>query len=112
MLSVTLHPCDEPHDFELFAVLSHPDGPNEPYRDQSLQIWSTQACLGPFERYVGVASGESLTLTFSYFYPPDASWRDGDRIVQCALHAASEGERLMESRLVDLDAGAWLRGWQ
>lgn len=111
-LSVTLHPCDEPHDFELYAVLSHPDGPTEPYREQSLQIWSTQACFGPFERYVGVASEESLTLTFSYFYPPDAAWREGNRMVQCALHAASEGERLMGSRLVDLDAGAWLRGWQ
>jgi Septum formation len=111
--SVTLHPCDEPHDFELYALVSHPDGPKEPYREKSLQAWSLQTCFERFEPYVGVASEEFLTLSFSYFYPPDASWREGDRIVQCALHAASEGERLIGSKIgLDLDARALLRGWQ
>ena len=113
VISVTLHPCDEPHDFELYAVVSHPDGPKELYREKSLQAWSLQACFERFEPYFGVALEDSRTLTVSYFYPPEAAWRDGDRIVQCALQPAGEGARLIGSRNgAGLDAGAWVRRWQ
>ena len=98
VLSVTLHPCDEPHDFELYAIVNHPDGPEEPYPDErSLEAWSAQACYEQFGPYVGVAFEDAPTLTFSYFYPLAPSWRDGDRVVQCALHNA-EGEQMIGSR--------------
>jgi putative regulator of septum formation len=97
-LSVTVHPCDEPHDFEVFAVVSHPDGTDEPYPEEgSLDAWSAQACYEQFVPYVGVAFEDSPTLTLSYFYPLATSWEDGNRLVQCALHTV-EGEKLFGSK--------------
>jgi hypothetical protein len=97
VFSVTVHPCDEPHDFEVFAVVSHPGGTEEPYPDEgSFDTWSGQACYEQFGPYVGLAFEDSPTLTLSYFYPSAPSWEDGNRTVQCALHTV-EGEKLFGS---------------
>lgn len=105
--SVTVHPCDVPHDFEMYATVTLPDGPDEPYRQESIQAWSIQACFEEFEPYVGVGYDESPTLSISYIYPREASWRDGDRIVQCVLQPADEGGQMTGSKKgSDLDDGA------
>ena len=118
VLSIDVHPCSEPHDFELYAVVIHPDGPGDPYQGQrSLEAWSEQACYEQFEPYVGVAFEDAPTLTFEFLYPLEASWEDGDRDVQCALRHIA-GQQLIGSKKgsdldeADLDASARLRGWQ
>ncbi len=74
--------CDEPHDFEVFAIVTHPPG-SYPGSD-GLFEWSDENCLAEFEDYVGLAFAESA-IYMNYFIPSEDGWADGDREVICLL---------------------------
>ena len=81
-------PCDEPHDYEVLALVNHPAGRDEPF-PLDLMLFSGdtgfEACLPHFEPYVGQDYMLSR-LGIDFFYPTRESWeRDGDREFVCLL---------------------------
>ncbi len=97
-LSVTVHPCAIAHDFEVYALLTMPDGPKAAFPGlATVTATAEQECLARFAPYVGESFEEALDLSFLYFHPTDASWRLGDRLIICALTSVNEGETLVGS---------------
>lgn len=81
-------PCDEAHDYEVFASVNHPAGRDEPF-PLDLMLFSSdtgfEACLPHFEPYVGQDYMLSR-LEIDFFYPSRESWEgDGDREFLCLL---------------------------
>ena len=84
--SLELIDCDQPHDNEAYAklLLEQSVFPG----DATIAEFALDACLGPFESYVGMAYAES-DLDFSYLAPTAEGWNTGgDRTVTCFLYAA------------------------
>ena len=76
-------PCSEPHDNEAYAVFdvtitSYPEGDG---------MWdlATESCKERFESFVGL-DYESSSLDIFTLYPTDASWKQNDREVVCAVY--------------------------
>ena len=89
VVGVAAVPCSEPHDNEVFAVLSlsavFADGgfPG----DDALWDHSYEVCSGSaFDSYVGTHYLESSLEVFS-FTPSEESWSDGDREFVCVLYS-------------------------
>jgi Septum formation len=81
--------CDEPHDAEVFAVVTHPAAPGEafPGADALLQYAATE-CLGqPFTDYVGIPRGQSQLTEFE-IVPERQAWAEGRRGLVCAVDNA------------------------
>ena len=80
--------CDEPHDYEVFALVNHPDGRDAPF-PLDLMLFAADTgfdtCLPRFEQYVGQDYVLSR-LDIDFFYPTRESWeRDGDREFVCLI---------------------------
>ena len=79
---VTVVPCSQPHDNEIFYSFDLPDG-DFPGQD-SISTASATECLGDrFTTYVGITYDESALDVFPVT-PTAASWAEGDRTVYCA----------------------------
>lgn len=99
-LSVTVHPCVNSHDFEVYLVLDMPGGANAVYPgDTAVFGFADQACLDAFEDYVGVSWEESPDLTYTYIHPNSESWEEGDREVTCTITHVTAGTKLIGSKL-------------
>ena len=96
VLSVTTIPCDEPHDYEVFAVVRFDLAEFTPYPGQSL-IGEMAAvdCLERFESYVGSAYATSA-LDIATLSPTNQSWVEGDRGATCAAYRL-DGQKLSRS---------------
>lgn len=84
--SLELISCSEPHDNEVFAnlVISQAVFPG----DEVIRDFAFEACLEPFEDYVG-ESYQTSPLDYSYLGPTEESWNtQDDRTVTCILYAA------------------------
>lgn len=75
-------PCEEPHESEVFAEITIPDG-DFPGID-AVQAQAVEACQVEFRRFVGVEFTAS-TLNFHYYYPTESSWYVGDRSIYCVV---------------------------
>lgn len=53
--------------------------------DTAVREASSEACLGPFEEYVGAPYLESR-LDLGALFPTEASWAEGDRTIICFLY--------------------------
>lgn len=89
VVAVAAVPCSEPHDNEVFAVLSLSgvlaEGGGFPGND-ALWDHSYEVCSGSaFDSYVGTHYLESSLEVFS-FTPSEESWSDGDREFACVLY--------------------------
>lgn len=84
--SVVVVPCDQPHDNEVFALVTHPAGPDDPYPGADvIAEFAVQECQGAaFTEYVGIEYARSRYFT-NQLTPSDGSWRQGDREVVCIL---------------------------
>ncbi|MCB2223546.1 MAG: septum formation family protein [Actinobacteria bacterium] len=83
VVSIPEVPCSEPHDNEVFSVVTL--GIDGVYPGTfALQSASVTRCLGDFEGYVGVPYRES-PLDIYPLFPTTTSWLDGDREVICSL---------------------------
>ncbi|MEN9620472.1 MAG: hypothetical protein RL499_665 [Actinomycetota bacterium] len=81
----TVHtvPCDEPHDSEVYS--SQRLGESS-YRGDAVVVSEAEAlCLEAFEVFVGEPYLDSR-FDFSYYYPTEASWSNGDREVLCVIY--------------------------
>ena len=84
--SLTAVPCETPHDNQVFALLDYPGGSDDAYPgQQTLLDYSNDACLEPFEPFVGKAYEESH-FAISVLFPSSDSWDQGDREIVCFLY--------------------------
>ena len=72
--------CEEPHDSELFAILSV-EGSVFP-GETGLVSEGQERCARAFGDFVGILFGSS-TLDFRFYYPTASSWAQGDRSIYC-----------------------------
>lgn len=77
--SITLIPCGQAHDTQVFAVWAL-SGSSYPGYDKVLQV-ATQGCLARRDRLTAV----STSLEISYFGLTQANWAFGDRSVYCVI---------------------------
>lgn len=86
--TVSVVPCDEPHDNEVYASHLLP-GDDYPGEDAVMQS-ADELCLDAFAGFIGTAYEESV---YGYWpmYPTEASWAQDDREVLClAYHGELE----------------------
>ena len=75
-------PCSEPHDVEVYHDFEIP-GTDYPGEDE-IFAQADQGCYDAFAPFVGLSYEES-TLDWSYYYPTDGSWAQGDRLISCLI---------------------------
>jgi len=87
-------PCAEPHDAEIFALLSHPATAGDEFPgDDAVIEWSVQACYERFEGYVGRSYETAEDLDFSFFTPTELGWKKyDDRTIQCVIYRIDEAK--------------------
>ena len=74
--------CDEPHDSELYAIVSATDGP---YPGVDALVGEGQdKCQVVFAEFVGIDFRSSL-LDYHFYYPTPSSWAQGDRSIYCMV---------------------------
>lgn len=82
-------PCEEPHDAEVFHLVSYPDDGTGFPGLEVLNDFAAQECQGqPFADYVGIAYAESRFFT-NQLTPTEGSWEQGDREIVCLLYDAT-----------------------
>ncbi|MCV2395229.1 septum formation family protein [Actinotalea sp. M2MS4P-6] len=101
--NVTVVPCTEPHEQEVYALVPYPDqaaaqtatqtaGTTEtPYPGEAaLKAFADGACLEAFAGYVGADYRDS-SLFFTYLLPSARGWQaGGDRDVTCFITTTGE----------------------
>lgn len=75
-------PCSEPHDSELYAIVSAEDG-SYPGVDELVDQGQAK-CQALFADFVGIDFRSSL-LDFHFYYPTPSSWVQGDRTIYCMV---------------------------
>ena len=80
--SVPTVDCAEPHDSEAYASIIMDDGDFP--GDQAVTDQAESGCITEFNTFVGL-DYESSTLDFSYYYPTEESWGQGDREILCLI---------------------------
>ncbi len=83
-------PCNETHEFEVFAIVTYPGGGEYPGEDAIADHAGTQ-CVDEFEDYVGVPYMRS-ELDFSLWLPTREGWEAGDRQTICAAFDPADEE--------------------
>ena len=70
--------CAEPHDAEVYAAsyLAEGDFPG----DAVIQEQATNDCYAEYSTFMGVEYDDSV-YDFSWYYPTEGSWAEGDREV-------------------------------
>lgn len=85
VIAVTVVECSGPHEAELFAIFAQPDALIYP-GEKAVAALADRRCIDRFDSFAGI-SYELSSLEVTYLYPTRASWREGDRAIQCVLHA-------------------------
>lgn len=93
---VTVVPCSEPHDYELYHEFELPEGDHP--GDEAVWEQANAGCEAEFENFAGIAYRDSATLWFNNFTPTAQTWADGDRLIQCLIYEASDenGEQIVQ----------------
>ena len=105
-LTITVHPCDIAHDFEVYYLGEMPDGPNAVWPGETTVLdYADQACASSFEDFVGISSEASPDLTFSYLYPSEDTWATGDREVLCTVSMVDGSQIIGTKRDSGFSAG-------
>ncbi|GAA1700631.1 hypothetical protein GCM10009792_21000 [Microcella alkalica] len=81
--TVPTTPCDEPHDSEVYAsvIMTEDDYP----RQEAILERADVECLTEFEAFVG-GSWDDSPYDFSYYFPTEGSWGEGDREILCVIY--------------------------
>lgn len=83
---VQRQPCNEPHDSEVFASVSHTAAPGASYPPiTEFDDLAGEECIPALQSYTGLSLLElvGMGLDFGYFYPATDGWSGGDRVVTC-----------------------------
>ncbi len=90
---VKVKSCSEPHNSEIFFLVTHPAGPGEAYpgKDQLVQF-AADACLGqPLTDYLGIPLEQSMLKDFE-IVPQESAWEDGRRLLVCGIDTGGQGD--------------------
>lgn len=74
--------CAEPHEVEVYADFEI-DGTDYPGED-AIFAQADQGCYDAYAPFVGIAYEESK-YDFSYYYPTEGSWAQGDHLISCLI---------------------------
>ncbi len=87
--------CSTPHNRELFARLTLPDGswPGE----AEIKSTGLSKCGDRFAEYVGSEHGASV-YTYQSIRPTEETWADGDRLVACAIKTRDDKPMRVRAR--------------
>ena len=83
--------CEQPHLYEVFALLEHDAGADEPFPGEDELQDFADACRDDFEEYVGT-DYESSRWYITTFTPSEDTWAGGDREVICAIGNEDDSE--------------------
>lgn len=75
-------PCSDPHDTEVYFDFDI-EGSDYPGED-AIFAQADQGCLDAFAPFLGIAYEESM-YDFSYYYPTEGSWGQGDHLISCLI---------------------------
>lgn len=75
--------CAEPHDSEAYASIIMDDGDFP--GDAAVDDKAVTDCTTEFNSFVGI-DYDSSSLAFSYYYPTESSWAQGDREILCLVY--------------------------
>lgn len=90
---VQRQPCNEPHDAEVVASLTHPAPAGEAYPVVSgFQDYIEQNCVPAFNSYTG-RNFPDAELGLSFFRPTLNGWANGDRGFTCFV-VREDGQKL------------------
>ncbi len=89
---VNVKPCAEPHNSEIFFLVTHPAGAGDPYPGKDALVqFAADACLGkPLTDYLGVPLEQSKLKDFE-IVPQASAWKDGRRVLVCGLDTGGAG---------------------
>lgn len=83
---VNLHDCDQPHLYEVYAVIALDNVADAPHPGHDFFFrFGYDSCLEAFEPYVGISYYRSL-LYFQSVSPTERLWEEGNRTVRCLLY--------------------------
>jgi len=90
---IKVKPCSEPHNSEIFFIVTHPGGPAEPYPGKDALVqYAADNCLGqPLTDYLGIPLEQSQLKDFE-IVPQESAWKDGRRVLVCGLDTGGEGK--------------------
>jgi len=80
--------CSEPHDSEVYAVITMDDG-DYPGDDAVVQQ-ADDDCRTAFASFIGVPAAQSRYM-FNALYPTEDSWNGGDREIVCRVALVTDG---------------------
>jgi hypothetical protein len=75
--------CSDPHDSEAYASVMVADG--EFPGEDAIAAQAENDCYAGFAPFVGTTYEESA-YAFTWYYPTELSWADGDREILCMLY--------------------------
>ncbi|MBH0055109.1 MULTISPECIES: septum formation family protein [unclassified Salinibacterium] len=78
--------CAEPHDAEVYAASYMADGDFP--GDSAIEDQATADCYAEFGTFIG-AEYEDSVYDFSWYYPTEGSWSEGDREILCLVYDPS-----------------------
>ncbi|MBH0025144.1 septum formation family protein [Salinibacterium sp. SWN248] len=78
--------CAEPHDAEVYAAsyMAEGDFPG----DSAIEDQATADCYAEFGTFIGADYDDSV-YDFSWYYPTEGSWSEGDREILCLVYDPS-----------------------
>jgi hypothetical protein len=90
---VKVKPCTEPHNSEIFFLVEHPAGPDEPYPGKDALVqFAADSCLGqPLTDYLGIPLEQSTLKDFE-IVPQESAWENGRRVLVCGIDTGGQGE--------------------
>jgi hypothetical protein len=90
--TVTVVDCEASHEYEVFALIDHEAGADEPYPgDSEVLAYADTVCQPPFEAYVGHDYETSIWYITS-LSPSEETWADGDREIVCTLNQQDDSQ--------------------
>ena len=80
-------PCSQPHTSETFAIGTLPESTGSGYRDKAHGRWVYGTCEKAFEKFLALDESRAMrvTLSWAWFRPSEADWKDGTRWYRCDL---------------------------
>lgn len=88
VFTVSVVPCSEPHEGQVYAVSDLPDAPWP--GEEEVLVLSEERCLDQLERDFP-ETYDDLSVEVFFFHPTRGSWRFGDRQVLCVAQYLDGG---------------------
>lgn len=85
----TIIDCAKPHATEIYASVSVPDGDFP--GDSAIEDQAISDCKSEFNSFIGIDFDDSI-YSFSWYFPTEGTWADGDREILCMVIDPNGGE--------------------